>query len=109
MSNSHLSKQQKIIILLFIVISVVFCTFFQFNQIPHFDQKQMFERGITAVFENIYIPHGNEASTTANVPGSLSSFIIGFPLKIYFSMWSPLILLTIIKVISGLLLLKCCI
>lgn len=106
MSNSHLSKQQKIIILLFIVISVVFCTFFQLNQIPHFDQKQMFERGITAVFENIYIPHGNEASTTANVPGSLSSFIIGFPLKIYFSMWSPLILLTIIKVISGLLFLN---
>lgn len=66
----------------------------------------MFERGIVAVFDNIYIPHGNEASTTSNVPGSLSSFIIGFPLKIYFSLWSPMILLTIIKIISGLLFLN---
>ena len=103
MHNNSLSSQQRLIILLCIIISVAFCTFFQLNQLPHYDQGQMFERGIVAVFDNVYIPHGNEASTTSNVPGSLSSFIIGFPLKIYFSLWSPMILLTIIKVISGLL------
>ncbi len=106
MHNNSLSSQQRLIILLCIIISVAFCTFFQLNQLPHYDQGQMFERGIVAVFDNIYIPHGNEASTTSNVPGSLSSFIIGFPLKIYFSLWSPMILLTIIKIISGLLFLN---
>ncbi len=106
MHDNSLSSQQKLTILLCIAISVVLCTFFQAHQLPHYDQGQMFERGIVAVFDNIYIPHGNEASTTSNVPGSLSSFIIGFPMKIYFSLWSPMILLTFIKVISGLLFLN---
>ncbi len=101
--TKSLSSQQKIIILLCIIISALFCTFYQLHQLPHYDQAQMYDRGLVAVFEDVFIPHGNEASTTSNVPGSISSIVVGLPLKIAYTMWAPLLTLTLIKMLSGLI------
>lgn len=88
---------------LFVLILVIFAILsfvFQVNQIFSFDQTQMLIKGYHAALTGEYLPFGNEASTTGNLPGSLSSFVIGFPFHVYFHAYSPIYFQIFLRIIA---------
>lgn len=85
---------------LIIVIFAVFSFIFQVNQIFSFDQTQMLIKGYFAALSGEYLPFGNEASTTGNLPGSLSSFVIGFPFSVYFHAYSPIFFQILLRIVA---------
>lgn len=85
---------------LILVIFAIFSFIFQVNQIFSFDQTQMLIKGYHAALTGEYLPFGNEASTTGNLPGSLSSFVIGFPFRIYFHAYSPIYFQIFLRIIA---------
>lgn len=60
------------------------------QQIVGPSQKQMLIKGYMGAIQNIWLSYGNTASSLGNVPGSLSAYIIGVPLKIWLSPWAPM-------------------
>lgn len=89
-----------VLFLAIIVIFAIFSFIFQVNQIFGFDQTQMLVKGYHAALTGEYLPFGNEASTTGNLPGSLSSFVIGFPFKVYFDAYSPVYFQIFLRIIA---------
>lgn len=84
-------------IILIMVISTALSFYYQSNQWVSGDQGQMLDKGFKAAIEGIYLPYGNEASTMGNVPGSLSSFVIGWPLSLWFDPYAPVVFLQLIR------------
>lgn len=70
------------------------------NQIFTYDQMQMLLKGFHAAFTGEYLPFGNEASTMGNLPGQLSSWLIGFPLSLSMNVYSPLIFMIVVRVVA---------
>lgn len=88
-----------IIILLFAVISF----YLGLNQKFTYDQLQMLLKGFHAAFTGEYLPFGNEASTMGNLPGQLSSWVIGFPLTLSMNAYSPLIFMIVVRCVAVLI------
>ncbi len=85
---------------LLIIISTAFAVFFQLNQIITGDQLQMLDKGYLGAITGNFLPYGNAASTVGNVPGSLSSYIVGYPLTWYMHPIAPVALLIGLRVLS---------
>lgn len=90
-------------IVLLMVVSTALSFYYQSNQWVSGDQWQMLNKGLKAAIEGIYLPYGNEASTVGNVPGSLSSFVIGWPLSLWFDPYAPVVFLQLIRMAGFLL------
>ncbi len=83
--------------------SVYLGWFFECNQIVEGDQMQMISKGYHAAMNHEFIPFGNEASTVGNVPGTLSSLLVGLPLIIKLDPMSPVYLLIFLRTAGALL------
>lgn len=98
--NERFNLLDYLLFVLIIALFAVFSFIFQVNQIFSFDQTQMLVKGYHAALTGEYLPFGNEASTTGNLPGSLSSFVIGFPFSIYFHAYSPIFFQIFLRIIA---------
>lgn len=101
--HNRLNFNDFCVIVLLIAISVVLSFYYQSNQIISGDQTQMLLKGFKGAIEGIYLPYGNEASTVGNIPGSLSSLVVGLPLEFWFSPYSIVSFLCIIRIIGALI------
>ncbi|WP_428357313.1 hypothetical protein [Methyloprofundus sp.] len=63
----------------------------------------MLIKGYMGAIQDIWLSYGNTASSLGNVPGSLSAYIIGAPLKIWLSPWAPMGFLIFLHIGSFLL------
>ena len=68
------------------------------------DQLQMLEKGYLGARAGIWLSYGNVASAMGNVPGSLSAWLIGLPLLLWDSPYSPMLLLLALRLLAFLLL-----
>ena len=94
-----------------IIIALISCLlsfYYQGNQWVSGDQMQMLRKGFKAAIEGVYLPYGNEASTVGNVPGSLSSVLIGLPLSLWFNPYAPVILQELIRLAGFALFINAC-
>lgn len=73
------------------------------HQILTGDQYQMIAKGYTGAYTGVWESFGNAASAVGNVPGSLTSVIVGWPLIIWDSPWAPMILLIALRLWAFLL------
>lgn len=73
------------------------------QQILTGDQYQMLIKGYTGAYTGVWQSFGNAASAVGNVPGSLTSIIVGWPLRLWDSPWAPMILLISLRLWSFLL------
>lgn len=86
------------------LIGLFFSFWYASHQILTGDQTQMLYKGYTGFLQNSWISYGNAASAVGNVPGSLSSLVVGLPLFVYNSPWAPMSFLIALHVVSFLLL-----
>ncbi|OIN25480.1 hypothetical protein [Vibrio barjaei] len=85
-------------------LGLLFCFMYAQNQIITGDQTQMLYKGYLGVYQGTWLNFGNAASAVGNVPGSLSTWLIGGPLLLWDSPWSPMFLLIALRVVSLILL-----
>lgn len=83
MDKDSLTLRDYLLIVLMMVLFVAISLVYHANQNFSYDQTQMLLKGFHAVFNNEYLPFGNEASSMGNIPGCISSWVIGFPLELY--------------------------
>jgi len=86
-----------------ITLGFIFSLIYSNNQIITGDQLQMLNKGYLGASKGLWLSYGNAASAVGNVPGSLSAYIVGIPLKIWFSPWAPMIMLILLRFSSFLL------
>lgn len=102
-NRTKLGFNEYAIIALCLIVSTILSLYYQSNQIIAGDQLQMLQKGFKGAIEGVYLPYGNEASTVGNVPGSLSSLLIGVPLSFSLNPYSIIVVLTILRVAGALL------
>ncbi len=98
MSPERLQARDYLVIALIIVVFSGASLAYQNTQHFTFDQLQMLLKGFHALFTGEYLPWGNEASALGNLPGYVSSFVIGFPLRLHASVESLLIFQLLIRI-----------
>ncbi|UDN22835.1 3-deoxy-D-manno-octulosonic acid transferase [Aeromonas veronii] len=76
---------------------------FTVNQLLTGDQTQMLYKGYLGAYEGVWLSYGNAASAVGNVPGSLSSWLIGGPLLLWDSPYAPMVLLLVMRLVGFLL------
>lgn len=103
MSKERLRFEDYLLLALLIVLFLGLSVLYNVNQNFSFDQVQMLLKGIHAALTGEFLPFGNEASTMGNLPGMLSSWVIGFPLQLYAHAWSPVIFQFLLRVVAILL------
>ena len=94
----------KIIYAALFLIGLFFSFWYASHQILTGDQTQMLYKGYMGFLNGTWISYGNAASAVGNVPGSLSSLVIGLPLFVFNSPWAPMSFLIALHVVSFLLL-----
>ncbi len=103
-SNQSLSNAKAFLLIVFaIVVSLCLSMYYQYNQIIGGDQEQMIVKGLKAAIEGVYLPYGNASSVLGNVPGSLLSYLVGYPLSLYNNPLSPIVLLLLIRFLGVLI------
>lgn len=101
----HLIEKHAVAIRwLTIGLGLCFAVMYANHQILTGDQTQMLEKGYLGAYHQTWAAFGNAASAVGNVPGSLSAFVIGGPLLIWDSPWSPMLFLILLRLCSFLLL-----
>lgn len=100
MSKERLRIEDFFIIALLMVLFVGLSVLYNVDQIFSYDQVQMLLKGFHAAISGEYLPFGNEASTMGNLPGSLSSWVIGFPLKLVSHAWAVVVFLLILRLLA---------
>ena len=73
------------------VIGLLLALLYASNQVLNNDQLQTLYRGYLAAHQGSWLNYGNAASTASivgNVPGSLSTLMVGVPLMIWDSQWA---------------------
>lgn len=73
------------------------------HQIVGADQWQMIDKGYLGALNHFWLSYGNVASAMGNVPGSLSAYLVGLPLKVWYSPYSPMLLLIALRLVGYLL------
>ncbi|WP_163130285.1 3-deoxy-D-manno-octulosonic acid transferase [Agarivorans sp. Alg241-V36] len=98
--NQQIEKHFTLIYWSIFVSSVGLLLLYASNQILTGDQTQMLLKGYLGAYHGTWLSYGNAASVVGNVPGSLSALLVGLPLLIWDSPWSPMLLLPIIRLMS---------
>ena len=65
------------------------------NQALNGDQLQTLYRGNLAAYQGSWLNYGNATSVVGNVPGSLSTIVVGVPLVLWDSPWSPMLVIIV--------------
>ncbi|UPW18554.1 3-deoxy-D-manno-octulosonic acid transferase [Agarivorans sp. TSD2052] len=97
--EKHFNSIYWLVFLSAVALSLIYAS----NQILTGDQTQMLIKGYLGAYQNNWLSYGNAASVVGNVPGSLSTYIVGIPLLIWNSAWAPMLLLLALRVVSFLL------
>ncbi|PJG60341.1 3-deoxy-D-manno-octulosonic acid transferase [Aeromonas cavernicola] len=63
----------------------------------------MLYKGYLGAYQGVWLSYGNAASAVGNVPGSLSAWLIGGPLLLWDSPYTPMILLLAMRLVGFLL------
>lgn len=95
-----LNAVDYLFLLLIILAFAAVSWFYQINQSFNHDQLQMLLKGYYAAFNSTYLPFGNESGIMGNVPGMLSSWLMGFPLQVYMHPYAPAVFQTLIRAIG---------
>lgn len=100
MSREQLRFEDYLLLTLLMGLFVAFSLFYNANQKFSFDHVQMLLKGFHAVINGEYLPFGNETTVMGNIPGKLSSWLIGFPLKIFAQTWSIVVFQLLIRLLA---------
>ncbi len=73
------------------------------HQVLTGDQTQMLYKGYLGALQGTWLSYGNAASAVGNVPGSLSAYLVGLPLTIWYSPYAPMLALLVMRLVSYLL------
>ena len=68
------------------------------NQALNGDQLQTLYRGYLAAHQGSWLNYGNAASVVGNVPGSLSTIVVGVPLVLWDSPWAPMLVIIVCNI-----------
>ena len=85
------------------IIGLLLAVLYSSNQALNGDQLQTLYRGYLAAHQGIWLNYGNAASVVGNVPGSLSTLLVGVPLVLWDSPWSPMFVIIICNIVALLL------
>ena len=99
-----IEKRFNFIQIILLVSGLVLAWFYAQHQILTGDQTQMLYKGYMGAYKGEWISYGNAASVVGNVPGSMISYVVGFPVILYDSPWSPMLFLIFLHLISYFLL-----
>ena len=83
-----------------IIIGLLLAVLYSSNQALNGDQFQTLYRGYLAAHQGIWLNYGNAASVVGNVPGSLSTLVVGVPLALWDSPWSPMLLIIMCNIVA---------
>jgi hypothetical protein len=100
----YLEKRFTFIQIALLVLGLFLSLFYAEHQILTGDQTQMLYKGYMGAYNGEWISYGNAASVVGNVPGSMISYVVGLPVILYDSPWSPMLFLIILHLVSYLLL-----
>ena len=84
----------------FFIIGLLLSLLYSNHQIVSGNQEQMLDKGYLGASQGIWLSYGNAASAIGNVPGSLSAYIVGIPLTLWFSPWAPMLFLLLLHILS---------
>lgn len=90
--------------LLLLLLGVGLSLFYASHQILTGDQTQMLYKGYMAAYHDVWINYGNAASAVGNVPGSMITYVVAFPVMFFDSPWSPMLFLIGLHIASYFLL-----
>ena len=100
----EIEKRFTLIQISLLVLGLLLEWFYAQHQILTGDQTQMLYKGYMAAYKDVWINYGNAASAVGNVPGSMLSYVVAFPVMIYDSPMSPMVLLFFLHLLSYFLL-----
>lgn len=103
MNSDFLTQHCRWILATGITIGIILSFAFAHHQIITGDQWQMLQKGYLAAHDGVWLAYGNAASAVGNVPGYLSTLVIGAPLLLWDNPWSPMIFLILIRLVSYIL------
>ncbi|GDY27276.1 hypothetical protein AHAT_31660 [Agarivorans sp. Toyoura001] len=98
--NQHIEKHFTSIFWLIVTLATALSVIYASHQILNGDQDQMLIKGYLGAYQDNWLSYGNAASVVGNVPGSLSTYIVGLPLLIWDSPWAPMLLLIALRLAS---------
>ena len=75
------------------IVGLMLAVVYASNQALNGDQLQTLFRGYMAAHKDIWLNYGNAASVVGNVPGSLSTLLVGVPLFLWDSPWAPMLVI----------------
>ena len=82
------------------IIGLLLAVLYSSNQALNGDQLQTLYRGYLAAHQGIWLNYGNAASVVGNVPGSLSTLVVGLPLVLWDSPWSPMLVIIMCNIMA---------
>ena len=99
-----LEKRFTAVQIIVLLIGLGLSFFYASHQILTGDQTQMLYKGYMGAYHHTWISYGNAASVVGNVPGSMISYVVGIPVMLYDSPYSPMVFLIFLHLLSYLLL-----
>jgi len=99
-----IEKRFTLIQVSLLVLGLLLAWFYAQHQILTGDQTQMLFKGYMGAYKHTWINYGNAASAVGNVPGSMISYVVAFPVMIYDSPMSPMVFLFFLHLLSYFLL-----
>lgn len=87
-----------------LLLGLALAVFYADNQILTSDQSQMLHKGYLGAASGTWLSYGNASSVVGNVPGSLSAVLVGWPLMLWDSPWSPMLFLLALRLVGFFLL-----
>ena len=83
-----------------LLLGLLLALLYSSNQLLNGDQLQTLYRGYSAAHKGIWLNYGNAASAVGNVPRSLSPMVVGVPLVLWDSPWSPMLVIIMCNIIA---------
>ena len=100
----QLEKRFTLIQISLLVLGLLLAWFYAEHQILTGDQTQMLYKGYMGAYKQTWINYGNAASAVGNVPGSMISYVVAFPVMVYDSPMAPMVFLFFLHLLSYFLL-----
>jgi len=90
------SKSFLLIFYMFFSLGLLLSFWYAHHQVVRGDQLQMLQKGYTGAYTGYWISYGNSSSAMGNVPGTLSSLVVGLPLLVADTPWAPMVFLILL-------------
>ncbi len=83
-----------------VLAAIAFSVIYAKHQILTGDQTQILLKGYLAAYQNQWEAFGNGASAVGNVPGSLTTVVMGLPLMLWDNAWAPMLFSIFLRISS---------